>query len=53
MAAGLDHSLFINSAETLWTMGYNSYGQLGNGMTINTNLPVRSGEQCGGGGGRI
>ena len=40
VAAGYYHSLFMTTDGTLWAMGYNNYGQLGNGTTINTNLPV-------------
>ena len=38
VAAGDDHSLFVKTDGTLWAMGYNNYGQLGNGTTINTKL---------------
>jgi alpha-tubulin suppressor-like RCC1 family protein len=40
VAAGNYHSLFITSDGRLWAMGYNTYGQLGNRTTSNTNLPV-------------
>jgi alpha-tubulin suppressor-like RCC1 family protein len=40
VAAGLFHSLFVKADGTLWTMGLNANGQLGNGTTISTNLPV-------------
>jgi len=40
VAAGDEHSLFVKADGTLWAMGYNNYGQLGNGTTINTNRPV-------------
>jgi len=33
VAAGGDHSLFIKSDETLWGVGWNFTGQLGNGTT--------------------
>ena len=39
-AAGYEHSLFLKNDGTLWAMGYNIYGQLGNGTTISTNQPV-------------
>jgi len=41
-AAGYQHSSFVKADGTFWAMGYNADGQLGNGTTINTNLPVRS-----------
>ena len=31
VAAGQDHSLFLKTDGTLWSMGYNAFGQLGNG----------------------
>lgn len=39
IAAGRNHSLFLKSDGSLWGMGYNSAGQLGNGTTNNTNRP--------------
>jgi alpha-tubulin suppressor-like RCC1 family protein len=45
------HSLFVKTDGTLWAMGYNYYGQLGNGTTTDTNHANQCGEQCGGGGG--
>ena len=33
VAAGVYHSLFVTTDGTLWAMGYNYYGQLGNGMS--------------------
>jgi alpha-tubulin suppressor-like RCC1 family protein len=36
---GADHSLFLKADGSLWGMGYNSYGQLGDGTTNNTILP--------------
>jgi alpha-tubulin suppressor-like RCC1 family protein len=38
---GANHSLFITSDGSLWTMGENNYGQLGDGSFNNTNLPQR------------
>ena len=38
IAAGYAHSLFIRSDGSLWTMGYNYYGQLGDG-TYTTIIP--------------
>jgi hypothetical protein len=40
VAAGLYHSLFVKTDGTLWVMGYNGSGQLGNGTTSNTNRPI-------------
>lgn len=40
IAAGYRHSLFLKSDGSLWAMGNNAYGQLGNGTYNNTNLPV-------------
>jgi alpha-tubulin suppressor-like RCC1 family protein len=39
-AAGWGHSLFVKLDGTLWAMGYNTAGQLGNGTTNNSSLPV-------------
>jgi alpha-tubulin suppressor-like RCC1 family protein len=39
VAAGIFHSLFIKGDGSLWAMGDNRYGQLGDGTTNNTNLP--------------
>ena len=36
---GANHSLFITSDGSLWTMGENQYGQLGDGSFNKTNLP--------------
>jgi alpha-tubulin suppressor-like RCC1 family protein len=36
---GANHSLFITSDGSLWTMGQNQYGQLGDGSYNNTNRP--------------
>jgi alpha-tubulin suppressor-like RCC1 family protein len=33
------HSLFLKSDGSLWAMGYNNFGQLGDGTGINTNRP--------------
>jgi alpha-tubulin suppressor-like RCC1 family protein len=34
-----EHSLFLKSDGSLWAMGYNSYGELGDGTYNNTNRP--------------
>src|ERR1039457_2679669 len=39
IAGGYDHSLFLKSDGSLWAMGYNYYGQLGDGTYNNTNRP--------------
>jgi len=39
IAAGGGHSLFLKSDGSLWAMGYNQYGQLGDGTLNNTNRP--------------
>ena len=40
IAAGGDHSVFLKNDGSLWTMGYNAYGELGDGTTNNSDLPV-------------
>jgi alpha-tubulin suppressor-like RCC1 family protein len=42
IAAGYRHSLFLLSDGSLWGMGDNAYGQLGNGTWSGTNIPVES-----------
>jgi len=39
IAAGGRHSLFLKSDGSLWAMGDNEYGQLGDGTTNNMNVP--------------
>jgi len=39
VAAGAWHSLFVKSDGSLWAMGYNQYGELGDGTYNNTNQP--------------
>ncbi len=41
IAAGYRHSLFLMSNGSLWAMGNNAYGQLGDGTYNNTNQPVQ------------
>jgi len=41
IAAGYRHSLFLMSDGSLWAMGDNAYGQLGNATYNNTNQPVQ------------
>ena len=40
VAASANHSLFVKSDGTLWAMGGNSAGQLGDGTTTDRNSPV-------------
>ncbi|MFD2600750.1 T9SS type A sorting domain-containing protein [Flavobacterium suzhouense] len=35
------HSLAVKSDHTLWAWGHNAYGQLGNGETTNSSIPVQ------------
>ncbi|MGA3268670.1 MAG: hypothetical protein ABSE16_17850 [Verrucomicrobiota bacterium] len=39
IAAGFNHSLFLKSDGSLWGMGANNYGQLGDGTYNSTNRP--------------
>ena len=41
VAAGIEHSLYLKSDGTLWAMGQNNYGQLGDGTTIPWNGQVQ------------
>ena len=41
MAVGLHHSMIIKSDGSLWGMGLNAHGQLGDGSTINRTSPVQ------------
>jgi alpha-tubulin suppressor-like RCC1 family protein len=41
LAAGYWHSLFLKSDGSLWAMGDNEYGQLGDGTYNDTSLPER------------
>jgi len=40
VAAGTYHSIALASDGTVYTWGYNSYGQLGNGNNTDSNVPV-------------
>ena len=39
-SAGQSHSLYLGSDGTVWAMGNNYYGQLGDGTNTNRSLPV-------------
>jgi len=41
IAAGLNHSVVMQSDGTVWTWGGNSHGQLGNGTVVNIATPVQ------------
>src|SRR5690554_841380 len=41
LAAGWRHSLALSDPQTAWTWGYNYYGQLGDGTTVNRSEPVQ------------
>ncbi len=41
IAAGNHHSLFVKNDGSLWTMGWNNYGQLGNGTTNSISRPMQ------------
>ncbi len=43
VAAGYYHSIALMSDGTVYTWGYNYYGQLGNGKNIDSNIPVAVG----------
>jgi hypothetical protein len=46
IAAGNDHSLFLKNDGTVWAVGYNDYGQLGDGTTVNKYTPVQVSGLC-------
>ena len=41
IAAAERHTVLLKSDGTVWTMGYNSTGQLGDGTTLNRSSPVQ------------
>lgn len=43
VSAGYGYTTAIRSDGTLWAWGYNEYGALGNGTTINSNTPIQIG----------
>jgi len=40
LAAGENHTIFLNSDGTLWAWGSNSSGQLGDGTDVDKNIPI-------------
>lgn len=38
---GSNHSVALKGDGTVWTWGYNKYGQLGNNATVTTEIPVQ------------
>jgi alpha-tubulin suppressor-like RCC1 family protein len=47
VAAGLYHSVALESDGTVWTWGYNQYGQLGNNSTTTVASPVQVQDEYG------
>lgn len=43
-SAGGSHSLFVTDDGTLWSMGSNTYGELGDGTRVNRSSPIRVAE---------
>jgi len=41
IAAGATHTVALKSDGTVWTWGYNTYGQLGDGTTTHRHTPVQ------------
>ena len=44
IAAGRDHSIYVKSDGSLWAMGLNGYGQLGDGGLTDRHTPVLVGQ---------
>jgi alpha-tubulin suppressor-like RCC1 family protein len=42
LATGRDHAAFLKSDGTVWSCGNNFYGELGNGITANSSIPVNA-----------
>ena len=38
---GALHTVFLKTDKTIWSMGYNGYGQLGDNTTTNRNTPAQ------------
>ena len=54
LSAGDDFTAFIKPDGSLWSRGYNLFGQLGNGTTVDSAVPVKVMDgvatvSCGGG----
>ena len=43
ISSGANHTLALRNNGTLWTWGYNGYGQLGNGTTNHYSSPIQVG----------
>lgn len=43
ISGGANHSMFLKADGSVWAMGYNQDGELGNGIFINTNRPIEIG----------
>ena len=43
VAAGTSHGIAVKTDGTIWNWGQNSYGAVGDGMTINRSSPVQIG----------
>ena len=41
IVAGQTHSMALRSDGTVWAWGYNAWGQLGDGTTVQRNMPVQ------------
>src|SRR5690606_23873518 len=41
VSAGARHSLFVKRDRTAWAMGFNQYGQIGDGSRVNATHPVQ------------
>ena len=40
-AGGRHHTIYLRSDGTVWAVGKNDYGQLGDGLTTDSNIPVQ------------
>ena len=46
ISAGYRHSMVIKEDGSLWAWGENSYGQLGDGTTTDSKIPVKNHGWC-------